>query len=103
MASSTSVGQPRIGLAAGAIIFATMGVLSAVQFFSITNAGESPPLATTILAILGLTSAALFAYWAASLGSEKKRLSRRDWVLTLILAAVSGSALSVAAWVIAGS
>ncbi|MEC5151699.1 hypothetical protein RCH22_003340 [Cryobacterium psychrotolerans] len=94
--------QPRVGLIGGALIFLVGSIAPAVLYFGALNKDERPTVVSVAGIVLGLTSSAILAYWAARFDKSKTGFSKRDGILTVVLACVSGAALSLALWWAAG-
>jgi hypothetical protein len=95
--------QPRAGLIGGAVISLAFAAFPAVTYLNNLNSDEVSSVVTIAWVVIGLTSCAILAYWAACFGASKTRFTRRDALLTLILALTTGSALSALLWVVGGS
>jgi hypothetical protein len=92
-----------VGLIGGAVTALAFAAFPGVTYLNNLNSGETSSTITIAWVVIGLTSCAILAYWAACFGASKTRFTRRDAFLTLILALTTGSALSVLLWVIGGS
>lgn len=93
--------QPRMGLIAGAIIFLAFSVVPTINYFNTLNEGKTPSAGMIAWVVTGFTTCAILAYWATRFDASKTRFTRRDALLTLVLAVVTGSALSVGLWLAA--
>lgn len=90
--------QPRVGLAGGAVIFLVFGIVWSIGYFQDLSAGSVPGTASIIGMVIGFTSAAILGYWAARSGRGVAKPVARDYLLLVVLAVVTGSALSLALW-----
>lgn len=110
MSSRIRWSQPSAGLWAGAAIFFTLGAVNTVLFFLKLGVGERPYLGFALGAAIGLSVAAVLAYWAANLRTpgeehlqnQRAKLGFRQALFTGLLALVTGFAIFVALWLTAG-
>lgn len=98
---ASSAHQPRAGLIGGAVIFFVIGIFPAVMYFAALSSGERPTVASVAGIVVGFTGSAILAYWAARFNKSKVRFNRRDVILAVALAFVTGTGLSLAPWLAA--
>lgn len=94
--------QPRVGLIGGAVIFLVGGIAPTILYFGALSNDERPTIASAMGIVVGFTSSAVLAYWAARFNESKTKFSRRDSYLTAVLALTTGAGISLALWWVAG-